>query len=160
MSPEDIRAVRERLGYSQTEFGALFRVSHPAVAGWERGTKRSQGLPQDHRVRGPTKTVGCRVSTALFAMATTYSTPAASRWAKISGVAKPASRRTRSRAPGKARQNFGSSRCSRLGYRCVHHDRLEEVRALRLRRVVRRIASLRQRHEFHIVDNADDLEQR
>ena len=56
----------------------------------------------------------CRARTALFPMATTYSTPAASRWAKISGVAKPASSRTRSRAPGNARQSFGSSRCSRL----------------------------------------------
>jgi DNA-binding transcriptional regulator YiaG len=42
VKPEDIRAVRKRLGYSQTEFGALFRVSQPAVAGWERGTKKPQ----------------------------------------------------------------------------------------------------------------------
>jgi DNA-binding transcriptional regulator YiaG len=32
VKPEDIRAIRQRLGYSQTEFGALFRVSVPAVA--------------------------------------------------------------------------------------------------------------------------------
>ncbi len=43
VTPEDIRAVRRRLGYSQTEFGALFRVSQPAIAGWERGTKKPQG---------------------------------------------------------------------------------------------------------------------
>jgi DNA-binding transcriptional regulator YiaG len=43
VKPEDIRAVRKRLGYSQAEFGALFRVSQPAVAGWERGTKKPQG---------------------------------------------------------------------------------------------------------------------
>jgi DNA-binding transcriptional regulator YiaG len=41
--PEDIRAVRQRLGYSQTEFGELLRVSQPAVACWERGTKKPQG---------------------------------------------------------------------------------------------------------------------
>ena len=29
-------------GYSQTEFGALFRVSQPAVAGWESGTNSEQ----------------------------------------------------------------------------------------------------------------------
>ena len=43
VKPEEIRAVRRSLGYSQTEFGALFRVSQPAVAGWERGTKKPQG---------------------------------------------------------------------------------------------------------------------
>jgi excisionase family DNA binding protein len=43
VKPEEVRAVRRSLGYSQTEFGALFRVSQPAVAGWERGTKKPQG---------------------------------------------------------------------------------------------------------------------
>ena len=43
VKPEDIRAVRQRLGYSQTEFGELLRVSQPAVACWERGTKKPQG---------------------------------------------------------------------------------------------------------------------
>ena len=43
VKPEDIRAVRRKLGYSQTEFGALFTVSQPAVACWERGTKKPQG---------------------------------------------------------------------------------------------------------------------
>jgi excisionase family DNA binding protein len=43
VKPDDIRAVRHRLGYSQTQFGALFRVSQPAVACWERGTKKPQG---------------------------------------------------------------------------------------------------------------------
>ena len=33
VKPEDIRAVRKRLGYSQTEFGALFQVFQPAVDG-------------------------------------------------------------------------------------------------------------------------------
>jgi excisionase family DNA binding protein len=40
--PGDIRAVRQQLGYSQTEFGALLGVSQPAVAGWEQGTKKPQ----------------------------------------------------------------------------------------------------------------------
>jgi DNA-binding transcriptional regulator YiaG len=43
VTPEDIRAVRHQVGYSQAESGALFRVSQPAVAAWERGTKKPQG---------------------------------------------------------------------------------------------------------------------
>jgi DNA-binding transcriptional regulator YiaG len=43
LKPTDIRAGRQRLGHSQTEFGALFRVSQPAAAWWERGTKKPQG---------------------------------------------------------------------------------------------------------------------
>ena len=43
VKPEDIRAVGKRHGYSQTEFGALFRISQPAVAGRERGTKKAHG---------------------------------------------------------------------------------------------------------------------
>jgi DNA-binding transcriptional regulator YiaG len=43
LKPQDIRAVRQRLGCSQTEFGALFQVSQPAVACWERGMKKPHG---------------------------------------------------------------------------------------------------------------------
>lgn len=48
-------------------------------------------------------------STVFFAMATTYSTPAASSSSKRAGVAKPPSRRTRTRARGKAAHTLGIS---------------------------------------------------
>jgi hypothetical protein len=41
VKPDDITDVSKRLGYSQTEFGALFRVAQPVVAGWERGTNNA-----------------------------------------------------------------------------------------------------------------------
>lgn len=49
-------------------------------------------------------------STGFLAIATTYSTPASSSRSKIAGLAKPASRHTRTAAPGKACQSFGRSR--------------------------------------------------
>ena len=38
MEPEEIKQLRQRLGWSLAEFGRYFRVSPQAVLKWERGT--------------------------------------------------------------------------------------------------------------------------
>jgi DNA-binding transcriptional regulator YiaG len=48
MTPEELKAAREKLGLSQSEFAKAFQVSLRAVGGWEQGTRngREHAIPE------------------------------------------------------------------------------------------------------------------
>ena len=45
MTPDEIRALRKRVGLTQSDFGEVLGVSQIAVSGWERGDR----TPGEHR---------------------------------------------------------------------------------------------------------------